>query len=299
MKKKLKNITVPYYYCDNKNNTTYYIYKDNKYYKLNELFKDFINYELNYHIEIDKKEIILHNLSDVIEELVLNPKSFKIAKEYYEEYSEDELSYIKKLQKKLLNNELKPLYERNIEPKYSLRNLKEIKYILFTKDIFKKYKDIIIPKKIYSNYYKNYYYVSNGYAFDNIIYALEEVYNNSLYYQYGSKVSGLENHFHSHSFDEVINSLFYVFDEFKILKSQEEFYSKQELDLLKKLCSKLKKLNYIPYKSNYSNEDYEEYRYLKDNKKYIKLLIYNIKLSLKDIKDKKERLKSHKIKELL
>ena len=149
MKKKFKNITVPYYYCDKKNNTTYYIYKDNKYYKLNDLFKDFINYELNYHIEIDKKEIILHNLSDVIEELVLNPKSFKINKEYYEEYSIDELSYIKKLQKKLLNNELKPLYERNIEPKYSFRDLKEIKYILFTKDIFKKYKDIIIPKKIY------------------------------------------------------------------------------------------------------------------------------------------------------
>lgn len=298
MKRKYKNITVPYNYYDYKENQTYYIYKDKKYYKLNELFKDFINYELNYHINIDKKEIILHNLSDVIEQLVLNYKSFKIDKEYYEEYSEDELSYIKKLQKKLLNNELKPLYERDINKNYRLRDLKEIKYILFEKDIYNKYKNVIIPKKIYSKYYKNYYYVSNGYAFDNIIYALEEVYDYSFYYQYGSKVSGLENHFHSHSFDEVINSLFYVFDEFKILKSQEEFYSKQELDLLKKLCSKLKKLNYIPFKSNYTEEDYEEYRYLKDNKKYIRLFIHNLSNDINDIKNRKERLKSHKIKEL-
>lgn len=298
MKKKFKNITVPYYYCDKKNNTTYYIYKDKKYYKLNELFKDFINYELNYHIEVDKKEIILHNLSDVVEQLVLNPKSFKIAKEYYEEYSEDELSYIKKLQKKLLNNELKPLYERDINKKFRLRDLKEIKYILFEKDIYNKYKNVIIPKKIYSNYYKNYYYVSNGYAFDNIIYALEEVYNNSLYYQYGSRTTGRENHFHSHTFDEVIDMLFYYYDEFKILKPQEEFYSKQELDLLKKLCNKLKKLNYKPYRSIYTEEDYNEYRYLKDNKKYIRLFIYNLSNDIKDIKDKKEILKSHKIKEL-
>ena len=64
------------------------------------------------------------------------------------------------------------------------------------------------------------------------------------------------------------------------------------------LLSKLKKLNYIPYKSNYTEEDYEEYRYLKDNKKYIRLFIHDLSNNINDIKNRKERLKSHKLKEL-
>ena len=72
MKRKFKNITIPYFYFDDKNNTTYFIYQDNKYYKLNDLFKSFIDEELTYHIEINKKIKEVHNLEDVAELLINN-----------------------------------------------------------------------------------------------------------------------------------------------------------------------------------------------------------------------------------
>ena len=72
MKRKFKNITVPYFYFDDKNNNTYFIYQDNKYYKLNDLFKAFIDEELTYHIEINKKIKEVHNLEDVAELLINN-----------------------------------------------------------------------------------------------------------------------------------------------------------------------------------------------------------------------------------
>ena len=85
MKRKYKNITVPYFYFDDKNNNSYFIYQDKEYTKLNELFKDFIDDELTYHIEVKDKQKEVHNLEDVVELLINNYKTFKIPRKYYEE----------------------------------------------------------------------------------------------------------------------------------------------------------------------------------------------------------------------
>lgn len=296
MKKKYKNITIPYHLYDKKENFSYYIYDDKKYYQLNELFKDFIDYELTYHIEINNKEKELHNLPDVIEQLLLHPKTFKISKKYNNEYSKDELSYINHLQKQLIKKEITLTYDPSYYYKFCLRDIFNLKNILFNKKIYKKYNHIILPQKIYSKEYNHYYFVTSGYVYDNVIMALEQVYNNSFYYQYGGpNRENYYNHFHAHAFNEVINDVFNCFDKFKIHKFQEEYFSNQELELLNKLCSKLKSLKYKPYYRLFLESDYEEYCYLKDNKKYIRLFFHNLKDYFKDIKDRKEILKSHKI----
>ena len=107
MKLKYKNITVPYRVCNNDKPYMYYIYQDKEYTDLSELFTDFIGSYLTYHFEVKGKEKEVHNLSEVVEELVKNPGSFKISEKYHEEYSEDEYNYIFTLQKKLLNKNLK------------------------------------------------------------------------------------------------------------------------------------------------------------------------------------------------
>ena len=296
MKRKFKNITIPYFYFDDKNNNTYFIYQDNKYYKLNELFKSFIEEELTYHIEINKKIKEVHNLEDVAELLINNYKKFKIPTKYHDEYSANELSYFQKLQKKLMNEDIKLERELSYDYQFRFKDLKQLKYIKFTKKIYTDYKDIIIPKKIYSKEYKNYYYVVGGRCYQDIFYALEDIYLNSFYYQFnGPNRENLYNHSHAHSFEEVIRDIFNNFNEFKINKFQEEHYSKQELDLINKLCSKLKQLKYKSVNRKYDKSEYEEYCYLKDNKKYIRLFIHNLKGSIKDIKFHKEVLKSHKI----
>lgn len=296
MKKKFKNITVPYFYFDDKNNNSYFIFQDKEYIKLNELFKDFIDDELTYHIEVKDKQKEVHNLEDVVELLINNYKTFKIPRKYYEEYSKDELSYIQKLQKKLINNELLKAEDPIYNYHYRLRDILHLKHILFEKKIYKEYKDIILPKKIYSKEFNNYYYVTGGRYYGDILYALEDVYNNSFYYQFGGpNRENVYNHSHAHQFGEVINEVFWNFENFKIHKFQEEYFSKQEISLLNKLCSKLKKMKYKTVSRDYTEEDYEEYCYLKDNKKYIRLFFHNLKNDIKDIKYRKEVLKSHKI----
>ena len=72
-----------------------------------------------------------------------------------------------------------------------------------------------IDKKIYSKEFKHDYYVSCGRAYQNITYAIEEVYQNNFYYQYGGpNRENYYNHFHSHEFSEVINDVFNCFDKF-------------------------------------------------------------------------------------
>ena len=296
MKRKYKNITVPYRVWDKKENYTYYIYNDKKYYELNELFKDFVDYELTYHIEINKKEKEFHNLTDVIEQLLLHPKTFKISKKYYDEYSKDELSYINKLQKNLINNMYTYEGPYSYKYKFRLKDLPNLKTILYEQKISKKYKDIRWPKKIYSKEFKHHYFVSCGQYYQNITYAVEEVYQNNFYYQYGGpNRENYYNHFHSHEFSEVINDVFNCFDKFKIHKFQEEYFSNQELELLNKICTKLKQMKYKPLIREWNESVYEEYCYLKDNKKYLSLLVFNIKNDILDYKEHKEKLKSHKI----
>ena len=297
MKRKFKNITIPYYYYDKNKNYSYYIYKDNIYTELNELFKVFVNTELTYHVEVKKQEKEVHNLTDVAELLLENYKTFKIPRKYYDEYSKDELSYFTKLQKKLINHELTLFNEPSYNYVFKLRDLPELKNILFSKKMFKKYKDIILPRKVYSKEKDTYYFVTGGNYYKNVFYALEDVYDNSFYYQYGGpNRENLYDHFHSHEFGEVVHMLFNYHNKFKIHKFQEEFFSKQEKDLLNKICSKLKELNYKPVSREYKESEYEEYCYLKDNKKYIRLFFHNLKDNIKDYKFHKEDLKSHKIK---
>ena len=146
MKKKFKNITVPYFYFDDKNNNSYFIFQDKEYIKLNELLK-----------------------------------------------AED------------------PIYNYH----YRLRDILHLKHILFEKKIYKEYKDIILPKKIYSKEFNNYYYVTGGRYYGDILYALEDVYNNSFYYQFGGpNRENVYNHSHAHQFSEVINEVFWNFENF-------------------------------------------------------------------------------------
>ena len=89
--------------------------------------------------------------------------------------------------------------------------------------------------------------------------------------------------------------IFKVSSKFKIHVSQREFYSEQELIFLEKLSKKLKAMKFQSIEQQYDNIEWQEYNYLKDNKKYLSLLIHNIKYYNKEKKYKKEVLRSHKI----
>lgn len=296
MKLKYKNITVPYRVCtDEKENYTYYIYNDKKYTDLNELFTDFIGSYLTYHFELKDKIKEVHNLSEVVESVLKNPENFKIPKKYREEYSEDEYKYIFTLQKQLLNKKLKLELQAKEEFPYRRSDFKNKKLYNFHKEMFEKYKNVKIPKKIHSDEYNRDYYVVAGRIYEEIFGALSEVYLNDLYYQFGgTKNPNNRTHSHAHSFEDLINMIFMDNSQFKIHVFQRQYYSTQELEFLSKLSDKLKKMKFHSAERKI-NIDVEEYFYLKDNKKYLKLLFHNIKYCLADRKFKKDVLKAHKI----
>lgn len=296
MKLKYRNITVPYSYYDKKQNYTYYIYKDKMYTNLNELFCDFVGSYLTYHYEVKGTRKEVHNLSEVLEAVIKNKDTFNIPKKYKEEYSEEEWKYIKILQKKLINNELKIEYEKEREFPIKLKDFWNRKIIQFNEEIYKKYKKVNIPKKIHAEQFKNDYFVVAGDAYESIYHALDAVYDNSLYYQFGgTKSQNNRTHQHSHSFDDLIHLIFANASKFKIHVSQREFYSKQELEFLSKLSDKLKKMKFHSVERKYDTLDVEEYIYLKEHKKYISLLMHNIRFYNADKKYQKEVLESHKV----
>lgn len=296
MKLKYRNITVPYKVYDKEKNLEYYIYNNKKYTDYNKLFNDFLGSYLTYHFVIKDKEKEVHNLSEVLEALIKYKEEFSIPKKYRDEYSPEEYKYINLLKKKVIDNSLKPAYEDNKEFKYSKNEYTNRLIYEFSKKVYEKYKKITIPKKIHSSELDNDYFVVAGNYFQSIYRALDYVYDNSLYYQFGgTKSQNNRSHFHSHNFEELIDMVFKVSSKFKIHVSQKEFYSQQELDFLSKLSEKLKKMNFHSIERKYDNTDWQEYNYLKDNKKYFSLLIHNIKYFMKDYKYKKEVLKSHKI----
>ena len=295
MKLKYRNITVPLMVNDSKKPFIYYIYNNKEYSDFNELFNDFIGSYLTYHFEIKGKEKEVHNLKEVVEALVKNKESFKIPKKYIEEYSEEEYKYIFNLQKKLLNDKLKLELEKDPEFKYKVKDFNTKKLYTFYKETYDKYQNVKIPKKVHSDIYNIDYFVIAGRAYDNIFNALEEVYQTDLYYQFGgTKNPNNRTHFHAHNFEELIGMVFTNNKSFKIHVFQRQFYSKQELEFLSKLSDRLKKMNYhSPERKN--DIDVEEYFYLKDNKKLLKLLFYNIKYYISDKQYNKEVLKAHKI----
>lgn len=296
MKRKFKGITIPYLYYDKDSNYTFYIYKNKEYTDLNKLFTNFVGFYLTYHFMLSDQEYEVHNLSEVLDYLLKNPDTFSIPKKYKKEYSLDEYNYIIELQDRILNKLLKIDDKENYQSKFSLKNIQNPKLYHFTKTIQDKYKNIIVPKKIRSDIYHHYYYVVAGNAYQDIYHALNEVYSNSLYYQFGgTKNENNRTHLHSHSFEDLIKLIFSSSTRFKIHVFQQKYYSEQELKFLTILADKLKELNFTSIERDYKYLDPEEYFYLKDNKKFISLLIYNLKYNKYEKEYQKAVLESHKI----
>ncbi len=200
------------------------------------------------------------------------------------------------LKEKLVNNELKIGYNQEREYHFDISHIKEYKLYKFTKAIYNKYKDLIIPKLVFSEDYKHNYYVVAGSAYESIYHALDEVFDDNLYYEFGgNKRNNNRSHSHCHSFEDLINLIFANSNKFKIHIHQQQYYSKQELDFLNALATKLKKMNFHSIEKEYDSLDSEEYIYLKENKKIFSLILYNIRYYKEEKKYQKDILKSHKI----
>lgn len=294
MKRKYKNITIPYLYYNEKENYSCYILKDKEYRDLNKLFKEFIGFYLTYNYEIDGKEYEVHNLSEVLEALLKASENFKIDKKYRSLYSDEEWDYIHKLQKALINNELKITV--NKDKTFNLKDYPNRHLYNYAKEIYHKYANVMIPKKIYSKKYKSHYYVVGGEYYESIYQALDFVYDNNLYYEFGgSNKESNHNHLHTHSFESLINMIFTNNDSFKIHVFQRQYYSEQELAFLTKLSDKLKDMNFHSVKYIPDKEDAEEYNYLTDNKKHLQLLLHNMRWHKFNKEYEEAVLKSHKI----
>lgn len=296
MKKIYKNINIPYHYYDNHVLNTGYIYNDKKYFDLNILFTDYIGTYLTYHFEINQELKEVHNLSDVVDYLLENYKTFSIPNIYIDEYAKSEYEYLTRLQNYLIQDKLdkdKP-ENRNNSLKFILKY--PIDYLVSLE--LKKYKNIQIPKKIYSRILKRKIYVLYGEFYENIFDGLHYVFFGSFYYQFnGDDSESSYNHCHEHNFEDVIREIFRTFDEFIIHENQKQFFSRQELIFINKLLSKLKEDKYTSkyYKENgEDNKLLEEYKYLSDNKKYFKLLFFNIKDKYRIKKNLKMIINSHK-----
>jgi hypothetical protein len=295
MKNSLKGITVPYKYYDKKENYTYYIYKNKMYTDMNKLFTKFIGSYLTYHYEIEKDLKEVHNLSEVIEAVLKNYKVFSIPDKYKKEYSTIELKYIKRLVDDLNNNKLEKPYEHEFS--YSIKDFKNRKLFKFNRFIFNQYKDTFIPKKVRTQkYFKHDYYVVAGTAYQSIYHALDEVFDENVLYLFGgTKNPNNRTHQKARNFDDLVSLIFKKSTRFMIHVHQQEFYSKQELEFLQKLADKINELGFKSIEPKYEEEYTEEYNYLKDNHRYIGILLNNIKYNLKQHRYEKEVLKSHKI----
>ncbi len=121
---------------------------------------------------------------------------------------------------------------------------------------------------------------------DDLVYALENITRAGLYYSYTTKyiVGWLENgelkqkeeigHYHGHSFEEVVHSLYYAPQSFKITKEDEQFYSQQELDYLRKVQKYLLFIGLEDFKTG--KIPIARYRN-KKQKKYGNLPFYNVR----------------------
>jgi len=172
MKRKYRNITIPYYYIDNKKDIRGYIFKDKLYLENNlyNLFKDFLGFYLDYHIEIKSKIIVVHSLEEVAELLLNNYNTFKIPQKYKEDFSKNEYKQFIKIQRFLQENTKPEPFKELIVKDCKVNTYQKIKYYFrnyrYNKMIkeMKKY-DYKVPTKIYSKSYKRYFYVVNGNPF--------------------------------------------------------------------------------------------------------------------------------------
>ena len=284
MKRKYKNIKIPYSYYDKVKGCCYYVYNNKYYNNIYDAVKDYLDYKLTYHFIYNNILIEVYDLGQVCEYILLKG-GFSIPNKYKHEYSlieYQELNWLYKNINKIAFNEY--YYQ-----KPSLKYLLEEPISCYLKyKYYKLYKNCNYPKKVYSKFLKKEVFVYKGYIYYTIINILELNY----YYEFNKPLdSGYQ--VHEHEFNLVINEVFYSLNEFKIDKEQEQFYSKQELIFLDKLVKKLKddKFDSSILKRK---DSYEEWKYLHDNHKYFKLLIYNIKNYFSNKKKNKEILKMYK-----
>ncbi len=310
MKKKYRNITVPYYYVNYKKNIIGYIFKDKLYLEDNlyDLFKDFIGFYLDYHIEIKGKIMIVHSLEEVAELLLNNYKTFKIPNKYRNDFSGIEYKQFIKVQKYLKEGSRPKPYEKVIVKDHNINAFLKVKYYFqnyrYNKMIkkMKKY-DYKVPTKVYSKAYRRNFYVVDGEPFWSLLSAFENIYQIGFYYQYnGDGIDEYSKHSHQHDFEYVINDVLERPNEFKIYEFQRQFFSNQEINFLNALAQKLKDISFIPCSSEYENEylynghlsnKYYKYR---ENKQWIKAFLINKRIQLILKRNKKINLQNHKIK---
>ena len=284
MKRKYKNIKIPYSYYDKVKGWCYYVYNNKYYNNIYDAVKDYLGCELTYHFLYNNKLIRVHDL-EKISEYILLKGNFSIPDEYKYEYSLIEYQELNWLYKNINKYEFKAYYYQKPSLKYLLEE--PISCYLGYK-YYKLYKNCNYPKKVYSKFLKTEVFVYKG----HIYYTINDILELNYYYEFNNPLdSGYQ--LHEHEFNFVINEVFHYFNEFKINKKQEQFYSKQELVFLDKLVKKLKddKFDNSILKIK---DSYEEWKYLHDNHKYFKLLIYNIKDYFSNKKKNKEILKMYK-----
>ncbi len=293
MKAKYSGITVPYKYFDKKRNYSYWIYKDKEYHDVAKVFKAFIGSYLTYHFEVKEKEIEVNNLSDVLDNLLKFPDTFKIPSKYKDEYSDEEYDYIKGLLEAIKKETLKINY--NPDFNYSRNDFKTVKIYKFCKEVDRKYNDVVIPKRIKDRTFNNEYYVVGGVAYESIYHAIDVVYEGELHYIFGgTKNPNNRTRQQAHNFDDLLKLILKKSDKFAIHVYQQEYYSKQELEFLQLLADKLNEMGYQSVSEKYEEEYTEEYNYLKDNHRYLGILLNNIKYYLKQRKYHRDVIKSHK-----
>ena len=291
---KYNGITVPYEYFDKRRNYTFYIYNDKEYKDISRVLKAFLGTCLTYHFEVKEKEVEVNSLSEVLDNLIRFSDTFKIPSKYKDEYSELEYEYIKGLLEAIKKDKLSINY--NPVFTYSKSDFKSVKIYRFSKEIDKKYNEVVIPKRIKDKMFHNEYYVVGGIAYESIYYALEVVYEGNLHYQFGgTKNPNNRTFLIAHNFDDLIRLIFKKSSKFIIHDHQREFFSKQELEFLDLLMNKLTQMGYKSVEPKYEKEFTEEYNYLKDNHRYIGLLFHNLKYKLFQKKYEKAVIKSHKI----
>lgn len=299
IKRKYRGIKVPYAYYDSSISKSGYIYKDKFYADLNELFKDFVGFYLNYHVLVNTEEVIVHGLEDVAELLILNYPNAKIPSKYKDEYSEMEYRFLMRLLKHLEKKDfIKPEYHE-LKP-WFFRNFDSYKWYRANKEM-QQYKDVIFPKKVYSNVYKREVYVLRG-EIMGLFSALDEVVSEGLYYKYRGEFDGESvSNSHQHRFENVIDRIFYVYNDFEFCDDKEKFYSRQEVKFLEALIKRLEELSYktldkifVDRNFFYSKECNVYWRYV-DEKKHIKAFLMSLKLKRTFKTAKKEELRNHKL----
>ena len=218
----------PEYIYDAKNNCAYYKYNDEYYYSLNDLLNQLNINTLEYHFTINHEIIKGSSLNEIIENILDNIEDFSIPEIYFGEYTTKELSYLNGLKDAIIN---KTLLKPNVNKIYSKETI-----------AYKKYRKSSLPIKVYNKYFNKEYYTIGGYEFDRIDDALNEIYQNSFYYEY--LTTNLDNKnvsTHRHSFEDVIIALFDNPSSFQINKEQEKYYSKQELELINNIKKRILK----------------------------------------------------------